>query len=217
MIHTEPYLQQIEQWPKRGRHILAQYDGDGVVVYQAYRPAIGHFAASNQYFGGDFKLSRMSWIKPNFLWMMYRCGWGLKNDQEVVLAITICREGFEAILAQAVHSSFDASLYGEYNSWKERLARSSVRLQWDPDHDPKGVKQERRAIQLGMSGSVLESYSREWIIRIDDISDFVAQQRTHAFEDGYANLQTPTERVYQVMNLETKRHLEIDDAENLAT
>jgi hypothetical protein len=38
-----------------------------VVVYQAYRPEIGHFAAQHGYFGGSFSLDRMSWIKPNFL------------------------------------------------------------------------------------------------------------------------------------------------------
>jgi Domain of unknown function (DUF4291) len=49
---------------------LAQYDNDSIVVYQAYSPAIGHFAAKHGYFGGDFKLSRMTWIKPNFLWIV---------------------------------------------------------------------------------------------------------------------------------------------------
>ncbi|WP_413199926.1 DUF4291 family protein, partial [Nostoc piscinale] len=88
---TESYLNQISCWPQTGRHILAQYDDQTVVVYQAYRPEIGHFAASNGYFGGEFSLERMSWIKPNFLWMMYRCGWGTKDGQEVVLAIWIQR------------------------------------------------------------------------------------------------------------------------------
>lgn len=30
--------------------------GYSIVVYQAYRPAIGHFAAEHGYFGGEFKL-----------------------------------------------------------------------------------------------------------------------------------------------------------------
>jgi hypothetical protein len=37
----------------------------------------------------------MTWIKPSFLWMMYRCGWATKPGQERVLAIQITREGFE--------------------------------------------------------------------------------------------------------------------------
>src|SRR5215471_18514732 len=102
----EPFRTQNARWPAAGRHVLAQYDGDSVVVYQAYRPAIGRFAAEHGYFGGPFSLDRMSWIKPNFLWMMYRCGWGTKEGQEVVLAVWLRRAAFDAILKEAVHSTF---------------------------------------------------------------------------------------------------------------
>ena len=108
---TEPYLVQTARLPKSGRHILAQFDDESVIVYQAYRPAIGHFAAQHGYFGGPFSLSRMSWIKPNFLWMMYRCGWGSKEGQEVVLAVRLKRTAFDEILRRAVHSSFVPEVY----------------------------------------------------------------------------------------------------------
>ena len=76
VLATAPYVEQMKRWPKAGRHILAQFDDDTIIVYQAYRPEIGKFAVENGYFGGEFKYSRMSWIKPNFLWMMYRSQWG---------------------------------------------------------------------------------------------------------------------------------------------
>jgi hypothetical protein len=57
---TEPYLVQQSHWPRVGKHILAHYDDSSLIVYQAYRPAIGHFAARHGYFGGDFSLTRMS-------------------------------------------------------------------------------------------------------------------------------------------------------------
>ncbi|MFO0977221.1 MAG: DUF4291 family protein [Planctomycetaceae bacterium] len=82
---TEEWTRQQQHWPESGRVIMAQSDSHSVVVYQAYRPSIGLFAAEHGYFGGDFSLSRMTWIKPNFLWMMYRSGWGTKPDQEVEL------------------------------------------------------------------------------------------------------------------------------------
>src|SRR5262249_48922776 len=133
-LTVEPYLEQLKRWPQTGRHILAQYDADKIVVYQAYRPDIGQFAASHGYFGGDFQLGRMSWIKPNFLWMMFRCGWATKENQESVLAVTIIREGFDTILGQAVHSRPVPDVYGSVADWKQALATSQVRLQWDPDH-----------------------------------------------------------------------------------
>ncbi len=45
-----------------------------IVVYQAYRPEIGDFSVEHQHFGGAFSYNRMTWIKPNFLWMMYHSG-----------------------------------------------------------------------------------------------------------------------------------------------
>jgi hypothetical protein len=85
---TTTYTEQRARLPRNGRHIVAQFDDAGVVVYQAYRPEIGHFAATHGYFGGEsFSLSRMSWIKPNFLWMMYRSGWadGLERFDDLSL------------------------------------------------------------------------------------------------------------------------------------
>ncbi len=84
-LATSNYADQSQHWPDSGRHILAQFDDETIIVYQAYRPAIGNFAAERGYFGGGFKYTRMSWIKPNFLWMMYRSDWGRSEGQEVIL------------------------------------------------------------------------------------------------------------------------------------
>ncbi|GLV58374.1 hypothetical protein KDH_52070 [Dictyobacter sp. S3.2.2.5] len=206
---VEPYLNQSTQWPASGRHILAQYDEESVIIYQAYRPGIGHFAARHGYFGGDFLLSRMSWIKPGFLWMMYRSQWSSSPDQEVVLAIRIRRSAFDEILSQAVHSSYIEEVYKSSAAWKQTLAASAVRLQWDPDHDPKGNKLERRALQLGLRGEVLAKYSREWIIDIEDISEFAHQQYQHVRANDYPSLIIPLEKVYPVHDSQVAAHLGI--------
>ena len=56
----------------------------------------------NRFGGPLFSYSRMSWIKTNFLWMMYRSGWGSKVNQEMVLAVRISRNGFDTILSHAL-------------------------------------------------------------------------------------------------------------------
>jgi hypothetical protein len=196
-LNTELYTIQEQQWPQTGRHILAQYDEESIVVYQAYRPSIGHFAATHHYFGGeDFQLGRMSWIKTNFLWMMYRSGWGQKLDQEVTLAITLRRTAFDQMLTDTVHSKFIPEVYGTEKAWKQAVKESEVRLQWDPDHHPSGTNLARRAVQLGLRGETLARYAREWITDIEDISDFVANQYAHVRTGQYALLETPRERVY---------------------
>jgi hypothetical protein len=206
-IQTEQYRNQLQRWPTAGRHILAQFDRDGVIVYQAYRPAIGLFAVKHQHFGGEFSFSRMSWIKPNFLWMMYRSDWGTKEGQEVTLAIRLSRLAFDEILKRAVYSSYVPEVYGSPENWRTLLAESPVRLQWDPDHDPCGGKQDRRAIQLGLAGEVIRKFANEWIINIEDISEFVAEQRKHAKTIDFAHLLTPREEIYEISDSEVSMRL----------
>jgi Domain of unknown function (DUF4291) len=192
----EPYPEQVKAWPKEGRHILAQYDDETVVVYQAYRPSIGLYAAKHGAFGGDFSYSRMSWVKPNFLWMMYRSGWGTKEGQEVTLALRLRRAFFDTLLAHAVPSSWDRDQFATEEEWSRAVGQSFVRLQWDPDHHPSGAKLERRAIQLGLRGEVLEAFGRRELVEILDVSEFVAEQRAR-LSSGVSALVTPRERVYR--------------------
>ncbi len=201
----ERYQEQEPKWPTKGRHILAQYTPETVAVYQAYRPAIGRFAAEHGRFGGEFSLERMSWIKPNFLWMMYRSGWGTKPGQEVILAVHLKRGFFDRLLKEAVASAFGQSHVEDKDEWQRRVRSSSVRLQWDPDHTPTGGKRERRAIQLGLRNEVLREYAGDALVEIEDISGFVAEQRENTRE--LARLITPSERVYPVSEPETARTL----------
>ena len=97
----EPYTIQAARLATSGRHILAQLDDESVIVYEAYKTAVAHFAAKNGHFGGEFSLNRMSSITPHFLWMMYRCGWDLEEVQEVVLAVRLKRSAFDEILRLA--------------------------------------------------------------------------------------------------------------------
>lgn len=195
-LPTELYTTQAARWPQKGQVILAHYDANSLVVYQAYSPRIGSFAARHGFFSGDFSYERMSWIKPNFLWMMYRSGWGTKPGQEVILAVSLKRTAFESILGQAVPSSYDMSKYPTRADWQHAVELSQVRLQWDPDHHPSGAKLERRAVQLGLRGEVLKQYGRDWLLEIEDISAFVKKQRETNLYQPYTNLLTPAENVY---------------------
>src|ERR1700679_2645599 len=109
------------RWPSSGRHILAHFDEQTIIVYQAYSASIALFAIRNGYFGGEFSYNRMSWIKPNFLWMMYRSNWGRSQGQEVVLAIRIRRAFFESVLEQAIPSSFQSSQFVDHAVWKKAV------------------------------------------------------------------------------------------------
>jgi hypothetical protein len=198
-LPTERHIAQRARWPRSGQHILAHHDASSVVVYQAYRPAIGEYAVRHGRLDGpDFSLSRMSWIKPNFLWMMYRSGWGTKEGQEVTLGLRLRRAFFERLVREAVPSTFDALDYPSREAWQEAVGRSEVRLQWDPDHSPRGGKLERRAIQLGLRGRTLAAFAHEELLEVIDMRDFVDAQRPLANDDDDPALRLPVEHVLDI-------------------
>jgi hypothetical protein len=212
LIH-ESYSDQVKVWPKTGRHILAQFDEHSIIVYQAYNKTIGQYAVEHGKFGGVFSYSRMSWVKPNFLWMMYRSGWGTKENQEITLALRLRRTFFDAIVAQAVPSAWDRDLFASDEEWSRAVSQSSVRLQWDPDHHPSGSALDRRAIQLGLRGQVLEEFGKNELLQVIDLSSFVAEQRSCLSASGISSLITPRERVYRPADptIAARLHLSSDD------
>ncbi|MBB4576383.1 hypothetical protein GGI59_004982 [Rhizobium lentis] len=111
----------------------------------------------------------MTWIKPSFLWMMYRAGWGLKDvGQARILAIDISREGFEWALKHSCQSHPDASM--SKDEWLRVKETTPVRIQWDPDRGLQLQPKPYRAIQIGLSKQAVELYVRQWIERISDIT-----------------------------------------------
>lgn len=131
----------------------ASFDDTTVTVYQAYSPEIAEPAVAAGSFVPPFSLNRMTWIKPSFFWMMYRCGWATKPGQERVLAITITREGFEQALGEACLSHYDPQLYATPDDWARRKEASPVRVQWDPERSRTLQPLPWRSLQLGLSGT----------------------------------------------------------------
>lgn len=195
-LSTGAYERVVQSWPDSGRHILASFDDDSVVVYQAYRDSIAQFAVAYQRFGGEFSYSRMSWIKPNFLWMMYRSGWATKEGQERILAVRLRRSFFDSLLARAVPSSFEPDRFESKDAWQDAVADSDVRLQWDPDHDSHGRPLSRRALQIGLRDAALQEYGQSAIVSIEDITVFVRHAHRRV-DDARQPLVVPDERVYR--------------------
>lgn len=155
------------------REVRAVYERDWIRVYQAYPEVIAGEAVQNGSFGPHFSMDRMTWIKPSFLWMMYRCGWAEKKDQEHVLAIDIRRSAFDYILDHAVLSSYQESTGMTREEWKDAVKRSDIRCQWDPERDIYGKPLEYRSVQLGLRGKAVQDYVHKWILHMEDITEYV--------------------------------------------
>ena len=155
------------------KEIRAVYDAETIRVYQAYNGVIAAEAVRLGTFGPHFGMNRMTWIKPSFLWMMYRCGWAEKENQEHVLAIDLRRSGFDSAVRQAVASTYRPDNGMTREQWQAAVQQSDVRVQWDPEKDPAGQNLPYRSIQLGLRGKAVQDYVQNWIVRITDITEQV--------------------------------------------
>jgi hypothetical protein len=180
------------------RQIRAVYDEHTIRVYQAYSDEIAEAAlARGTFISPPFKMERMTWIKPSFLWMMYRAGWGYKDaGQRRILAIDISREGFEWALVHSCPSHPEASM--SKDDWAKLKGTSPVRIQWDPERDLHLQPLPHRAIQIGISEEAVSLYVSQWIRKITDITDVA-----HAIGDlvksnelDRARARLPVERPY---------------------
>jgi len=176
--------------------IFAVFDEKTIRVYQAYGNTIADEAVEKGTFGNSFSLDRMTWIKPSFLWMMYRSGWGTKEGQNRILAIDMKRTGFDFIVQNAVLTTFSPEIHGTHEQWKSLLGKSEIRCQWDPERDIYGNPQSRRTIQLGIKGSIIKSYVYEWIDQISDITSEVESIREAITMKQFAKSMLPLEKEY---------------------
>lgn len=152
------------------KQIRAAYDAQTIRVYQAYSNEIADAALSHgKFVSPPFKMERMTWIKPSFLWMMYRAGWGYKDaGQQRILAIDISRAGFEWALTHSCASHADAGMSDE--AWRQVKANAPVRIQWDPERGLHLQPLAYRAIQIGLGKQAVALYVQDWIRQITDVT-----------------------------------------------
>ena len=168
------------------REIRADYDDRHITVYQAYSPGVAGPALAAGRFVPPFKRDRMTWVKPSFLWMMYRSGWGTKQDQECVLAVRITRSGFDWAVQEAVPSHEGIG------------SKPDVRVQWDPERDLRLQELPYRSLQLGLAGAASRRYVDEWVVGLTDVTPLAREVHTlvRAGDLHAARALLPVERPY---------------------
>ncbi|KAF7507929.1 hypothetical protein GJ744_009963 [Endocarpon pusillum] len=132
------------------RQIRALYDDETITVYQAYSAAIATPAVNEQKLTAskDFKLDRMTWIKPSWCWMMYRAGYSYKDSRQTnILALKIKHENFRYILSCAAITS------GHHGPLPASERKKPVRVQWDPERTASLGVLPYRSIQIGIGSN----------------------------------------------------------------
>lgn len=188
------------------KEIYAYYNREHIRVYQAYNKQIAEQAVSLQTFGNNFSLNRMTWIKPSFLWLMYRSNWGTKKNQEYILALDIYREAFDSLLERAVLTSPE-----EHNSdsWEKDFKETTVYCQWDNDRSISGKALNRYAIQIGIKSDILKDFISSGIYKITDLTPSVKKWNEHR-KSGKTDLKNfPAEKIYPVNNQNILKKLDM--------
>lgn len=180
------------------QQIRAVYTKDTIRVYQAFCKEIAIEAVKKGTFGQHFSMNRMTWIKPSFLWMMYRCGWAQKERQEHVLAIELKRTAFDYMVQHAVLSTYRRDCGMSESEWKMLIKQSDIRCQWDPERDIWGNALDYRSIQLGIRGQAVQHYVNDWIVGISDITDFVKELNARKNQGIDITPDLPKEIVYLI-------------------
>ncbi|TCI95128.1 DUF4291 domain-containing protein [Tenacibaculum sp. M341] len=188
------------------QEIRADFDSKTITVYQAYNKKIALPAIKNNRFEAPFSFTRMTWIKPSYLWLMERSNWGTKSNQEYILGIKIKRDCWEKALAMGVLTDPDKTVYKSGLEWEEKFKQAKVHIQWDPERSLKGGKLQNRTIQVGISRFLIEEYNNDWIEEIVDVTPLTKKINQLLKEGKYkeAKRLIPKERVYNLPALIAK-------------
>jgi hypothetical protein len=151
------------------RQIRAVYDSETITVYQAYSSAIAIPAVTQQRLNAspDFSMSRMTWIKPSWAWMLYRSGYSYKDSRQThILALRVRHSTFLSLLR-------GASLSHNGNTPKiksgGKTKSAGVVVQWDPERTVRLEKLPYRSIQIGIPGALVPKLI-DGIVHIEDVS-----------------------------------------------
>ncbi|OTA17372.1 hypothetical protein Xvie_01224 [Xenorhabdus vietnamensis] len=188
----------------KNNSIKAYYTDEYIRVYQAFSDSIADSTIKNGTFvSPPFSMTRMTWIKPSFLWMMYRSGWAKKDDgQKRILAIDLTHEGFKEIIQQGVISHFDPKFFDSKKTWEEKVQSSDVVIQWDPERDISLNKLEQRTIQIGLRNKAVESYVNHWIVKITDVTELAHEIHELVKDNNWDKALSllPEDRIYSGNN-----------------
>lgn len=188
------------------KEVFAQYDRQCIRVYQAYNPVIAKEAARLQTFGENFNVNRMTWIKPSFLWLMYRSNWGTKKNQECILALDIYQAKFNELLEKAVLTSPDSKSYTGIQ-WEKAFDEATVYCQWDPDRNINGNAINRAAIQIGLKGNTLRDFLDKSIYQIEDCTPLVRKWNEQRKKGKLNPKNLPAEKIYPVKDKKVRNRL----------
>lgn len=197
---TLQYTAALPTLPQKGRHLLAWYDDNEVLVYI---PHVGEYY-------DEITISRPVWIILSFSWMMHDAKWMESPHYHTIECMTIQRFAFEDMLLKAFPADFPNKLFESEAEWKKERAGAVVQYRWRPDYTPDGKQLEREALMLGIHSRTWMQYViKNQVLTYNDIDEALFMQKEHS-QPPYDLLVVPDERIYPIDDA-TKQILDMKD------
>lgn len=176
MIPCAPLAEQ--GLPDDGRRLLATYDDETVLAWQAHRPDVADAALRDQRFGGgSWRTDRVTRMRLSLPSLLARCAWGTRGGRERILAVRLAREGFDAMLRQAVPAEFDPAVYASKAAFHLATRFANVSVAWHPDCAPDGATLGRLTPRFGLRDHALRAFTERWVLGVEDWTAWVAERR----------------------------------------
>jgi hypothetical protein len=186
------------------RTVCATFDAERVVVWQAHGTDVADAAVRQGRFGGRaWRTDRVTRFRLSLPSLLARNGWGTRPGRERILAVWLAREGFDAILRQAVHAAFEPGIYASRMGWQLATRFANAIVAWHPDVDPSGAPLARETVRVGLRDAALRDFTERWVLGVEDHTEWVVASRVHPTPE----LPVPELRVYPLSD---------DDARKLA-
>lgn len=191
-METETYEERLKYLPDKGRHVVANYDDDCVIVYHVVNEETADYATQENMLG-ELPLDG-AWFTPSFLLTVQ--DW---HESHRIIAVYLTRIGFDSILKKAVPADYDPTIYADHDAWHRALNVSWVRLRWRHDYDFDNQPLEQQAIYIGLLGKSGLHYSQGgWVDHIEDVTEFAIKGLL------------PCERLYPIQDPTIAQRLGVD-------
>lgn len=180
--------------------INALFDQNAIAVYAAFDSSIANIAVARQQLLPPFSYDRMTWIKPSFLWLMYRSNWAQQPGMDRILRIWVGRKEWDNALREAILTTPEPHVYPDAKQWRQFADKARIKVQWDPERDIRNQRLQHKSIQVGITAALSEQYAKQWIRRIEDLTPLTHQIRNLVFQGKYnaAEALLPAENAYPV-------------------
>jgi hypothetical protein len=160
------------------RAVRATFDERTVLVWQAHTPEVAAAAVADGRYGPRICWSeRSTRFRLSLPALLDRNGWGTAPGRECILGVRVLREGFDALLRQAVHDAMEPELYPSRNAWHLARRYANVCIAWHADVDPAGNALEWETLRVEVRDHALKRFVREWVVGIEDWTPWVRANR----------------------------------------